>query len=79
MEKTGLIAGLVLTIIGMVKIDMFLVPTLNYFGKYVFFAAFNIFVFWVEWVFYKKFKGYLKILMPLIWGAVILLLGVKFA
>jgi hypothetical protein len=79
MEKIGLMVGVVLTIIGMVRIDGFLLPTLDYFGKYVFFGAFNIFVFWVEWVFYKKFNGYLKILMPLIWGAVILLLGVKFA
>jgi hypothetical protein len=79
MQKTGLIIGLILTIIGMYNIDMFLVPTLNYFGKYVFFAAFNIFVFWVLWTFYKKFNGNLKTLMPVVWGVVILLIGVKFA
>jgi len=78
MNKTGLIVGLVLTILGIYKIDMILIPTLNYFGKYIFFIAFNIFVFWVLWIFYKKFNGNLKILMPLIWGAVIQLLGVKF-
>lgn len=79
MERIGLIIGLVLTIIGIVKIDMFLIPTLNYFGKYVFFAAFNIFVFWVEWVFYKKFGGLMKIIMPAVFGLIILLIGVKFA
>ena len=79
MNKSGLIAGLVLTIIGMYNIDKIIMPTLDYFGKYVFFAAINIFVFWVLWIFYKKFKGNLKILMPLLWGVVILLVGVKFA
>ena len=79
MQKTGLIIGLIMTIIGMYNIDMFLVPTLDYFGKYVFFAVFNIFVFWVLWTFYKKFNGNLKVFMPVVWGVVILLLGVKFA
>jgi hypothetical protein len=79
MNKIGLIIGLVLTGFGMYKIDSFLIPTLDYFGKYVFFAAFNIFVFWVLWTFYKKFNGNLKTLMPIVWGVVILLLGVKFA
>ena len=79
MQNSGLIVGLILTIIGMYKIDMFLIPTLDYFGKYVFFGAINIFVFWVLWFFYKKFEGLMKILMPVIWGVVILLLGVKFA
>ncbi|GAB6074022.1 hypothetical protein [Nautilia lithotrophica] len=79
MQNLGLIVGLILTIIGMYKIDMFLIPTLDYFGKYVFFAAINIFVFWIEWFFYKKFEGLMKILMPIGWGVIILLIGVKFA
>ncbi len=79
MNKTGLIAGLVLTIIGMYNIDKFIIPTLDCFGKYVFFAAINIFVFWVLWIFHKKFNGNLKFLMPVIWGVVILLMGIKLA
>jgi hypothetical protein len=78
MEKIGLIIGAVLTIIGIYRIDKFLTPTLDYFGKYVFFAAFNIFVIWVLWVFYKKFSGLLKIIMPMMFGIIILLIGVKF-
>jgi ABC-type lipoprotein release transport system permease subunit len=79
MQKIGLIIGLILTIIGMYNIDKFIIPTLDYFGKYVFFTAINIFVFWVLWSFYKKFNGNLKIIMPIVWGVVILLIGVKFA
>ena len=77
MDKAGLIIGAVLSLIGMYKIDMFLLPTLDYFGKYVFFAAINIFVFWVVYVFYKKFSGILKIAMPVVFGFVIMMLGIK--
>ena len=77
MEKTGLIIGLILTIIGMYNIDKFLIPTLDYFGKYVFFATFNFFVFWILWIFYRKFNGFLKTIMPLMFGIIILLIGVK--
>jgi len=77
MQKIGLIIGGVLTIIGMYNIDKFLIPTLDYFGKYVFFAAFNFFVFWVLWVFYKKFSGFLKTIMPVMFGIIILLIGVR--
>jgi hypothetical protein len=78
MEKVGLIIGLILTIIGIYKIDRFLIPTLDYFGKYVFFIAFNIFVFWVLWGFYKKFSGIMRVIMPIIFGIIILLIGIKF-
>jgi len=78
MEKLGLIVGVVLTIIGMYKIDKFLIPTLDYFGKYVFFIVFNIFVFWIAWVFYKKFNGLVKVVMPIIFGIIVLLIGFKF-
>ena len=77
MEKIGLIIGGVLTIIGIYRIDKFLIPTLDYFGKYVFFIVFNIFVFWSLWIFYKKFSGFLKIIMPVVFGIIILLIGVK--
>jgi hypothetical protein len=77
MEKVGLIVGFILTIIGMYKIDIFLIPTLDYFGKYVFFGVINIFVFWMLIVFYKKFRGVLQIVMPIVFGVIIMLIGVK--
>ena len=57
MKKVGLTIGAILTTIGMYKIDKFLIPTLDYFGKYVFY---NTFIFWSLWKFYKfngKFKN----------------------
>ena len=78
MEKVGVIIGGVLTIIGMYNIDKFLIPTLDYFGKYVFFIVFNIFVFWVLSVFFKKFSGIMRVMMPIIFGIIVLLIGFKF-
>jgi len=77
LEKIGLVLGFLLLALGMYKIDMFLIPTLDYFGKYVFFAAINIFVVWVEYMFYKKFQGWLKTAMPVLFGFIMLLVGFK--
>jgi hypothetical protein len=81
-DKIGLIIGVILSIIGMYFIDrnILLSFELNHsrwFGKYVFFAAFNVLILWVLRVFYKKFKGVLKITMPLLFGVIILFIGVK--
>jgi len=77
MDKYGLIAGILLAALGMYKIDVFLIPTLDYFGKYVFFTSFNIFVFWVVWVFHKKFSGVLKTVMPSLFGFIVMIVGLK--
>ncbi|EDM24530.1 hypothetical protein FE773_08210 [Caminibacter mediatlanticus TB-2] len=78
MNKLGLIIGEILVVIGLFFIDRFLFPTLDYFGKYVFFIAFNLFCIFLPLFFYKKFNGILKIAMPIIIGIAILLLGIKF-
>jgi len=79
MERLGLILGLIIGLYGLYKIDYILYKGLNYFGKYVFFTLFNLFVLYLFWFFYKRFSGYLKIIMPLLWGVVILLGGFKIA
>jgi len=78
LQYIGLIVGVVLGLIGLYKIDYVLYEGMNYFGKYVFFAVFNLFVLWLFWFFYKRFDGKLKIFMPILLGVVILLIGVKF-
>jgi hypothetical protein len=83
-SKAGLIAGLILSIIGIYYIDKnilisFELNQSKWFGKYVFFLAFNILILWTLWVFYKKFSGILKITMPLLFGVIILFIGVKLA
>jgi hypothetical protein len=83
-DKAGLIIGLILAIIGLYYIDenillSFELNQSKWFGRYVFFVAFNILVLWVLWVFYKKFKGVLKITMPLLFGIIVLFIGIKLA
>jgi len=84
MNTIGLIIGLILTIIGIYYIDKnillsFELNQSKWFGRYVFFAAFNILVIWVEWFFYKRFNGVLKIALPLLTGIIIVLIGVNLA
>jgi len=76
MEKIGFLIGFILTSIGMYKIDKFLIPTLDYFGKYAFFIIFNIFIFWSLWKSYK-FNKKLKIVMPIFVGIVISIIGMN--
>ncbi|GAB6045337.1 hypothetical protein JCM11957_09350 [Caminibacter profundus] len=77
MQYFGLIIGLILGIYGLVRIDYVLYMGLNYFGKYVFFGLFNIFTLYFFWFFYKKFSGWLQIVMPAIYGFIILLVSFK--
>jgi len=53
-EKIILIAGYIIILIGLIKFDVFIYPTLDYFGKYVFVLALNIVPFWISWEIYKK-------------------------
>jgi len=76
LDKIGLIAGFLLMVAGMYKIDLFLIPTLDYFGKYVFFGIMNIFVLWLFYTIYKKFKHLFFI--PFIYGLTIFLIGFNF-
>jgi len=78
LDKLGLIVGEILVLVGLFFIDKFLIPTLDYFGKYVFFIAFNILCLWAPLFFYKRFNGILKITMPILIGIVISLIGIKF-
>ena len=75
MKYTGLIIGIVLGFIGLYKIDLTLIAGLNYFGKYVFFGLFHLFLIYLYYISFKKFKGKWKIIMPIVLGAVILILG----
>ena len=76
MEKIGLIIGFILASIGMYNIDKFLIPTLDYFGKYAFFIIFNVFIFWSLWISYK-FNKKLKIIIPIFIGVLVLIVGIS--
>ena len=77
MQYIGLIIGIILGVIGLYKIDIVLISGLNYFGKYVFFGLFHLFIIYMFYLSYKKFNGYLKKLMPILFGLIILLLSFK--
>jgi len=73
----GLVIGIILGVIGLYKIDIVLIAGLNYFGKYVFFGLFHIFIIYMFYLSFKKFSGYMKILMPILFGLIILLISFK--
>ncbi|NPA11107.1 MAG: hypothetical protein GXO62_02580 [Epsilonproteobacteria bacterium] len=77
MDKIGLIIGLMLGIYGLFKIDYILYLGLNYFGKYVFFGLFNIAVVYIFLVLYENLKGALRIVAPVVFGIILLYIGVK--
>ncbi|WP_096258226.1 hypothetical protein [Lebetimonas natsushimae] len=84
MDKAGLIIGLILAVAGLYYIDenillSFELNQSKWFGRYVFFATFNVLILWVLWVFYKKFGGLLKITMPVLFGIIVLFIGIKLA
>jgi len=81
MNKLGLITGLILAVAGIYFIDKNILLSFEmnhskWAGRYIFFAAYHILIFWVLYVLYKKFEGILKILMPLLFGGFILFLGI---
>jgi len=46
-KRIGVITGTLLGGIGLIFMDFFLIPTLNYFGKFIFFILLNLFWIWV--------------------------------
>ena len=76
LKYSGLIIGIVLGIIGLYKIDLVLIAGLNYFGKYVFFGLFHIFIIYFYYLSFVKFKGKWKIIMLIILGLILLLFGI---
>ena len=75
MKYLGLIVGIVLGVIGIYKLDIVLIAGLNYFGKYVFFGLFHIFIVYLYYFSFKKFKGKFKIIMPVILGLILFFVG----
>ena len=71
MDKLALIIGIILGIIGLYKIDIVLIAGLNYFGKYVFFGLFNLFIIYLYYFSFKKYR-----FISLLIGGIIFLLGV---
>jgi len=65
-DKIGLIIGFIFILAGLVKFDIFIYPTLDYFGKFVFVGALNIVPFWITWDLNKKNR-----LFPIAFGIIV--------
>ena len=76
MKYIGLIIGIILGAVGLYKLDLVLIAGLNYFGKYVFFGLFHLFIIYLYYVSFKRFKGKFKIIMPIVLGLVLFVLGI---
>jgi len=70
LQYIGLIIGIFLGIVGLYRIDIILIAGLNYFGKYVFFGLFHLFIIYLYYLAFKK-NWYLTIIL----GGFLLILG----
>jgi len=77
LDKLALILGIILGIIGLYKLDIVLIAGLNYFGKYVFFVLFHLFIIYAYYYSFKKFNFKFKLIMPIIIGIILLILGMR--
>ena len=69
-DKIGLYVGFVFITLGLVKFDIYIYNTLDYFGKFVAVGVLNIFPFWIGFMVFDKFRNNekFKIVLPFIWG-----------
>ena len=67
-EKLVLYISFVIILLPLIKFDIFIYPTLDYFGKYVFVLALNIVPFWVANMLFNLKNKKLKISLPIIWS-----------
>jgi len=76
-DKIGLLIGIILGAIGLYKIDIVLIAGLNYFGKYVFFGLFHLFIVYLYYYIYKhtKLNQKLKSLFEVLLGLGLFLLS----
>ena len=67
-EKLPLIISVLIILCGVVKFDIFIYPTLDYFGKFVMLGMFNIFPFWIANMLFKISNIKLKYISTVLWG-----------
>jgi len=73
-DKIGLIIAFIFILAGLIKFDIFIYPTLDYFGKFVFVGALNIVPFWITWEINKKNKLF-SLVFAIIAGIILYFMG----
>jgi hypothetical protein len=60
-------------LIGVLKFDIFIYPTLDYFGKFVMVGVLNIFPFFIATMLYGKFQNSKFKYLAIVWGIIVML------
>ena len=67
-DKLLLFIGYIFILAGAIKFDLYIYPTLDYFGKYVAIIVLNLFPFIVGWKLNNKYPQYISLVWGIIWG-----------
>jgi hypothetical protein len=67
-EKLVLYISFLIILLPLIKFDIFIYPTLDYFGKYVFVLVLNIAPFWIANMLFNLENEKLKMTLPLVWS-----------
>jgi len=67
-EKLVLYISFLIILLPLIKFDIFIYPTLDYFGKYVFVLALNIVPFWIATMFFNLKNRKLKFSLTILWA-----------
>jgi hypothetical protein len=73
-QKSILYISFLIILLPLIKFDIFIYPTLDYFGKYVFVLALNIVPFWIANMFFslknKKLRNSLTLIFSIVAGII---------
>jgi len=67
-ERLVLYISFLIILLPLIKFDIFIYPTLDYFGKYVFVLALNIVPFWIGTMFFNLKNRKLKFSFTILWA-----------
>jgi len=72
-QKLPLIVSSVIILFSLIKFDIFVYPTLDYFGKFVMVGSLNIVPFWITKMIFDKFYTDVKkqYIFTILWGVVV--------
>jgi hypothetical protein len=65
--KSFIISSIII-LVGLIKFDIFIYPTLDYFGKFVMVGSLNIVPFWVAYMLSNKYKNSKLQILTILWG-----------
>ena len=67
-EKVPLIVSFIFILLGLIKFDIGIYPTLDYFGKFVMVLSLNIMPFWISMMINERFENTKRVLFVILWG-----------